>query len=143
MNNLELLEGRVSFPMLQEPAPPQEVVERAIRAAIRAPDHGQLKPWRFLTIQGDGLDQLGELLVKAGLAKDPAADERECTKLRNMPHRAQMVIVAITLLCDSPKVPANEQRLSTGAAVMKMMLAFHAQGYGCMWRTGWLAYDPV
>jgi len=143
MDNLELLEGRVSAPLLHEPAPPPAVVEQAIRAAIRAPDHGQLKPWRFLTIRGEGLNQLGELLVKAGVAKDPATDERETNKLRNMPHRAPMVIVAITRLQENPKVPANEQRLSTGAAVMKMMLALHAQGYGSMWRTGWLAYNPV
>lgn len=143
MNNLELLEGRVSVPMLSEPAPPPEVVERAIRAAIRAPDHGQLRPWRFLTIRGESLDRLGELFVKAGVAQEPALGDKDFAKLRKMPHRAPMIIVAIVRLQENPKVPANEQRLSAGAAVMNMMLSLHAQGYGCMWRTGWLAYDPV
>lgn len=141
MNCLDLLEGRVSVPLLEEPAPPREVVERSIRAAIRAPDHGQLRPWRFLTIQGDALDRLGELFQTAGLAGATPPDEKELAKLLKMPRRAPMVIVAIARLQEHPKVPASEQRLSAGAAVMNMMLSLHAQGYASMWRTGWLAYD--
>ena len=39
-------------------------------------------------------------------------------------------------------MPELEQLLSTGAGVMNLLNAFHAQGYGAMWLTGGNAYDP-
>ena len=55
-----------------------------------------------------------------------------------MPLRAPMIVVAITVAKDDPKVPLVEQVLSTGAAVQNFLVAIHAQGFASMWRTGWV-----
>ena len=143
MTPLELLEERVSISSLQAPGPSPEVIARAMRAAVRAPDHAQLRPWRFLVIEGEGLVRLGDLFVQATLAKEPDFKPEKQEKLRGKPQRAPMVVVAIASMQEHPKVPLVEQRLSAGAAVMNLMLSLRAQGFGSIWRTGDMTYDEV
>jgi len=38
------------------------------QSAVRAPDHGRLRPWRFVVIEGDKRAALGELMVEADKA---------------------------------------------------------------------------
>jgi len=37
---------------LSEPGPTAEQLERLLQAAAHAPDHGRLKPWRFIAVNG-------------------------------------------------------------------------------------------
>ena len=53
MEALDVLLNRVSVPRLVEPAPDAAQREILFSAALRAPDHGQLRPYRFLTVEGD------------------------------------------------------------------------------------------
>ncbi len=139
MDALENLHNRISINRLTEPAPSGAVLENIMRAALRAADHGRLQPWRFLVIEGDGLDHLGKLFVDAsGDDLNDAVKEKVAAK----PHRAPMIIVAIASPRDLPKIPVIEQVISTGAAVQNMLNAAFAQGVGAMWRTGGLAYNP-
>ena len=64
MDALDALLNRVSAPRLCEPAPDAAQRELLFRAALRAPDHGQLRPWRFLTIEGAAREKLGELFAE-------------------------------------------------------------------------------
>ncbi|MBI2379313.1 MAG: nitroreductase [Gammaproteobacteria bacterium] len=141
MDALVALTTRVSQGRLQAPAPDGEALERMFQAALRAPDHGALKPWRFLVVEGEGLMRLGEAMADAAVADNPALGQDKLDKARQNPLRAPMVIVAAARVVEHPKVPAVEQLLSAGAAVQNLMLAAHAQGYAAMWRTGDLAYS--
>jgi nitroreductase len=138
MDALTALMTRTSQGALTEPAPPVEVLNQAFQAALRAPDHRLLRPWRYLVIEGEARQQLGELFLQAGLQDNPALSEVEQQRLLKMPLRAPMIVVAITVLKEDPKVPNVEQILSTGAAVQNLLLAIHAQGFASMWRTGWV-----
>ncbi|QEY58692.1 nitroreductase [Pseudomonas sp. C27(2019)] len=139
MDAIELLLKRVSVPRLQEPAPTAEQLEIMLRAALRAPDHGQLRPWRFLTIAGDNRKQLGELFVQAVLSTEPNASFEQIEKTRNLPMRAPMLLVVIASVSKDPKVPAHEQLLAAGCAAHGVLLAAHALGVGAVWRTGAMA----
>ena len=141
MDAITLLHERVSCPALTGPAPTAEQLDVMYQAALRAPDHGALRPWRFLTIQGDGLKALGELYLEAGLAKDPDLSEAHKEKLKSMPLRAPMIIVVIGVTQAHPKVPEIEQVVAAGCAAQNIILAAHALGLGAMWRTGDMAYD--
>lgn len=143
MEALEALVNRVSVARLDEPAPSPAQRELLFRAALRAPDHGQLRPWRFLTVEGPAREQLGELFARAQLARDPAAPGAVLDKARAMPLRAPLLVVAIACLKAHPKVPEAEQLLAAGCAVHGLLLAAHAQGIGAVWRTGELAYDAT
>ncbi|UUD64093.1 NAD(P)H nitroreductase [Pseudomonas seleniipraecipitans] len=143
MDALDALINRVSAPRLIEPAPTAEQREQLFRAALRAPDHGQLRPWRFLTIEGDGRHALGDLFAEAIAGKYSEADEEALTKARNMPLRAPLLVVVIARAQEHPKVPAQEQVLAAGCAAHAILLAAYAQGIGGVWRTGELSHDPI
>ena len=64
MEALDALLNRVSVPRLTDPAPNAAQREALFQAALRAPDHGQLRPWRFLTIEGQGREKLASCLPK-------------------------------------------------------------------------------
>ncbi|WXL27323.1 nitroreductase family protein [Ectopseudomonas mendocina] len=139
MDALVALTDRVSVPRLVAPAPDAAQRELLFQAALRAPDHGQLKPWRFLIIEGEGLVQLGELFA-ASLPVDSAPEL--LNKARNMPLRAPLMVVVIASVTEGHKVPVQEQVLAAGCAAHAMLLAAHAQGIGAVWRTGDMAYNP-
>lgn len=142
MDALEALHQRVSVAKLQAPAPDKQQQEALFRAATRAADHKHLQPWRFLVIEGEGLNQLGELFCKAALVDDPQTPDKVLDSLRSKPLRAPMILVAIASCQEHPKVPVVEQIVSTGAAVQNMLVAAHALGIGAFWRTGAMAYHP-
>ncbi|MDH1262551.1 NAD(P)H nitroreductase [Pseudomonas sp. GD03944] len=141
MDALEALINRVSAPRLREPAPSAEQREQLFRAALRAPDHGQLRPWRFLTIEGDGRQQLGELFAQAVAEGSPT--EEALTKARAMPLRAPLLVVVIARVQSHFKVPKEEQVIAAGCAAHAIILAAYAQGIGAVWRTGDMAYNPT
>jgi nitroreductase len=138
MDALDALLNRVSAPRLIAPAPDAAQRELLFRAALRAPDHGQLRPWRFLTIEGAAREQLGELLAQA-LPAD--ASPEALSKARAMPLRAPLLVVVIARVQAHAKVPAQEQVIAAGCAAHGILLAAHAQGIGAVWRTGELAYN--
>lgn len=141
MDALELLANRVSQPRLAEPAPGGEALQVIKQAALRAPDHACLKPWRFIVCQGEGLDKLGKLFQQAAIEAE--LGDKDVARAPELPKRAPMVIVAIAKYTEHPKVPRVEQIASASCAVYAMQLAIQAQGFSSMWRTGRYATDPV
>ncbi|WP_028241022.1 nitroreductase family protein [Stutzerimonas azotifigens] len=140
MDALDLLLNRVSVTRLCDPAPDAAQRDLLFRAALRAPDHGQLRPWRFLTVEGEARQALGELFAEA-VAGKPDATPEMLAKARKMPLRAPLLVVVVATLRDHSKVPKDEQLLAAGCAAHGMLLAAHALGIGAVWRTGALAYD--
>jgi nitroreductase len=141
MDMLEGLKSRVSMPLLVEPAPTEAQLENIWQAALRAPDHGCLKPYRFIVIDGDKRAELGELFLQRQLQRKPESDETTIKKTRNMPMRAPMLIVLVACPQEHPKVPAAEQVQTTACAGQNILHAAFAQGLGAVWRTGWVAED--
>ncbi len=133
---LQLLLERTSNPRLTTPAPTPEQQELLFKAALRAPDHGQIRPWRFLVIEGQGLTELGELYAKALLEDNPDTSSEQLKRARNMPMRAPMIIVLIACLQEHPKVPEFEQIIAAGCAGHGILLAAQAMGLGAFWRSG-------
>lgn len=139
MSLIDLLHQRNSAPKLCEPGPDAAVMERLFMAAMRAPDHARLKPWRFLLVEGDAREALGELYAEAAALRDPAADVE---KAKAHPLRAPVLVVVIARLQAHPKVPEIEQMLSAGCAAHGLLLAAEAEGFAGVWRTGDHAFDP-
>ena len=62
---------------------------------------------------------------------------------RQKPFRAPLIIVvAAKVQPKHERIPEIEQVISAGTATQNIILAFYAEGFGCMWRTGDPAYDP-
>jgi len=141
MDLFTAIDSRCSAVTLQEPAPTREHIRRIIEAGAHAPDHGKLAPWRFVVVQGAARAILGQALVAALLAKDPAATIEQQKRERDKVLRAPCIITVAARIYKTNKVPDVEQILAVGAAAQNMFLAAHALGYGAMWKTGAGAYD--
>jgi nitroreductase len=139
---VEFLCHRRSSPILSSPAPGEADLELMFNAALAAPDHGQLQPYRFRVFQGEALARLGDIYAEA-LKAGGESQEAVIERARGLPLRAPMVIVAIAHLHPGhPKAPESEQRICAALACLQMMQAATALGYGVYWRTGELAYLP-
>jgi nitroreductase len=142
MDNLvDLIRDRVSPAQLGEPGPSPEQLRLILEAGSRAPDHGRMQPWRFITIEGDARHRLGEVLARALRKRDPSSPEAALEHERKKPLRAPLVVVVAAVIAANPKVPAVEQMIAAGAAAQNIVLACHALGFGAFWRTGAPAYD--
>lgn len=142
MDALQALHQRVSVPRLSEPAPKGDILANIQRAAFRAADHARMRPWRFLIIEGEGRQALGELFVRSEEQQGAELSDKARQRIAERPLRAPMVMVVIASPKENPKVPEFEQWLSAGAAAQNMITAAYAQGVGAVWRTGDYAYDP-
>lgn len=139
MTPLSCLLSRRSQPLLELPVPNAEQLAQCFAAAANAPDHRSLRPWRFLLVANDQRQALGELFYHSVHQQDPERARQEADRLKAMPLRAPMMIIAIFSPKEHPSIPRWEQWLSTGASVQNLLLALHAQGFAAIWRTGDLA----
>jgi len=142
MDALTALHTRNSAPSLVAPGPDAAAREAIFTAALRAPDHARMRPWRFLVVEGEARQRLGNGLVEVARDANPALTEQEETKLRNAPLRAPLLVIVVAQLQENPKVPEIEQLLSAGCAAQNILLASHALGFGAIWRTGPVTYLP-
>lgn len=138
----ETLLSRASIKMLGEPGPSDADLQVIFEAAVRAPDHGKLRPWKFFVIRGDAREKLSELFAEAARRREPNATEDQISKERGKPLRAPLMIVVVAKTVIGHKVPPFEQALSAGAAAMNILNAVHALGFGAKWVTGANCYDP-
>jgi nitroreductase len=127
---------------LGEPGPDDAALARILAAGASAPDHGKLRPWRFIVIRGPARERLGEVFVEALARRQPDAPAAAIEQERARPLRAPLLIaVAAKIASQHQKIPEIEQILSTAAAAQNILLAAHAQGFGAKWLTGANAYD--
>lgn len=149
MDALTCLTTRRSFPRLVDPPPGEATLQRLLTAAVAAPDHGQLRPWRFVIIAGEGRRRLGELFARAHAEREPTADAGALEKTAAKPLRAPLIIAVICVPVGAEEawndkdIPVWEQQAATAAAAQNLCLAAHAEGFGSMWRTGWYGQAPI
>lgn len=142
MDALVALHQRVSITKLAAPAPDKDQLNQLFKAALRAADHGNMRPWRFLIIEGEQLLKLGELFARVAQSNKQEITAAELERFKSMPLRAPMIIACIADTAENPKVPLIEQLISAGAATQNLITAAFALGLGAVWRTGDMAYDP-
>lgn len=126
---------------LTEPAPDEAELKKILEVALTAPDHGRLRPYRFITIRGDARYRLSEIFVQATRQREPDVDAAYLAKQREKPLRSPLIVVVVASLIESEKIPEIEQMLAAGAAAHNILLASNALGFGSVWLTGANAYD--
>jgi nitroreductase len=125
---------------LGAPAPTDSELRTAFAAALRAPDHRKLVPFRFVVARGSGLDRLADLFVDYGRRQGKTGDALEKERLRAT--QAPLVIAVIARIDDSADVPVHEQWCAVGGAIANLLNALHFMDYGAKMLSGSRARDP-
>jgi nitroreductase len=127
---------------LRDPAPDDAALELAARAALRAPDHGKLVPFRFAVVRGAARERLADLFEDYGRRRGKSAGDVAAERDRAA---GPPVVVAVVTRIDAanPDVPPHEQWACAGGAVANFLNALHALGYAGKMLSGARAADPV
>lgn len=120
---------------LEEPAPTQDELRQAIACALRAPDHGQLVPWRAVLVTTAQRDALGEHFAEFARAVGKSEEEIETERARA--HKGPVLVAWIAKVIPGiPEVPAHEQWITIGGALTNFLNALHLMGYGAKTLSG-------
>jgi nitroreductase len=143
MQAIDALLKRRSARALSEPAPDEGALQLIFSSAVRAPDHGRLRPWRFVVVRGGARERLGDLFAAHVQRAQPQLGVEALQRERLKALRAPLIVVVAAHCNPAVKIPVIEQTLSAGAAAHAMMLAAFALGFNAMWKTGGPAYDET
>jgi nitroreductase len=141
MNVFEAMTSRHSAKTYGQTAPSAEHLQAVLESAVRAPDHGRLRPWRFMLIEADQRARFGDLLARSAQRRVPGLSEGDLQRERDKASRAPLIIVVACRIVPGTKIPDIEQILAAGAAAQNILLGLHALGYAAAWKTGEAAYD--
>ena len=93
MDALKLLTERYSEKKLSAPAPNKQQLTQIFQAALRAPDHGKLQPYRFIVIEQEQMTEFSSLLKSA--VHELNLGEERLKKADDLATRAKMIIVVV------------------------------------------------
>lgn len=113
------------------PGPDEATLRVLLAAAAAAPDHQQLRPWRFHVLGPLSRARLGEAFALALRERDPAASADQLADARDKALRGPVLLLAVAdLRADEPGVAESERLVSLGAAIQNLLLAAQARGWG-------------
>jgi nitroreductase len=141
---LDILRSRYSLGIkhLAEPGPDDAQLRTLVEVALRAPDHGELMPFRFTVVRGEARQRMADLFEQYARAcgKDEASVAIERERALQAP-----VTLAVLACIDlgHPLVPAHEQWMCAGGAVSNLLNAAHALGFAGKMLSGGKARAPA
>jgi hypothetical protein len=126
---------------LAPPAPTAAQWQRAAQLALRAPDHGGLRPFRFVIVGDRQRPALAELFARDAIRCGHAAAEVD--KARARAFNGPGLVALVGRVRDGvAEVPIHEQWLCIGAALMNFLNALHLMGFGAKALSGASVVDP-
>lgn len=120
---------------------PRELIEKLLDAAVQAPNHYKVRPWRFVVVAGEARKKLGDVMAASKLESHPEFPQEAFDKARATPLQAPVVVAVGVDKPSEPKVLEIENICAVAAACQNLLLAAHAMGLGAKWRTGEWALD--
>lgn len=140
---IDLLLKRNSMKLVHGPGPSNKELDIILRAAMTAPDHGAIRPWRFKIIRGkEAIKEFADLSYKLRQASDNPFTEEKLASSKAWLYEVPLVIAVATQVNHqvTHKIDEIEQYLATGAAMTQILNACHFLGYGAFWSTGIATY---
>lgn len=126
---------------LTQPAPSAQDLQQAVAVSLRAPDHQQLRPFRFVRVDDAQRERLAGLFARGAARRGHGADEVERARERAYNGPALLAVVG-HVRRNVEDVPDCEQWMSVGAGIMNLLNALHLMGYGAKVLSGASVRDP-
>lgn len=134
------LAQRQSAAILQEPKPDRKAVEDILQVAGSVPDHGGLRPYRFVVVQDEGRETFAAAMVNAAEEAKGQIEDKQRAKIKAKAFAAPMQIVIIFSPAPSEKIPEWEQMASASCTGYALGLAANALGFGAVWKS--FGFEP-
>lgn len=141
MDVIEAIHARHSQDKVKPDPLPRDVIENLLDAAVQAPNHYKVRPWRFVVLTGEGRNRLGDAMAASQQARHPEFTSDILNKTRALPLRAPVMIAVGVDQPSEAKVLEVENICAAAAATENLLLAAQALGLGAKWRTGEWARD--
>lgn len=141
MELFETIRSRQSVGKVKEDAVPREMIEKLLSAAVQAPNHYKVRPWRFVVLTGEGRNKLGEVMAASQRYQHPDFPQAAFDKTCGLPLRSPLLIAVGVDKPTEEKVLEIENISAVSAACQNLLLAAHGLGLAAKWRTGEWARD--
>jgi nitroreductase len=142
MEAIDAIHARQSIGRLTQDSVPRASIEKLLAAAVQAPNHYGVRPWRFVVLTGEGRTRLGGIMAKVLRNRFPEIEAAALEKERAKPLRAPVIIVVGVDAPADTRVDPIENICAAAAACQNILLAAGALGLGAQWRTGDAARYP-
>ena len=119
----------------------RELIEKLLSAAVQAPNHYKVRPWRFVVLTGNARNKLGDVFAASQRDRKPDLPQDAFDKIRGLPLRAPVIIAVGVDKPSEEKVLEIENVCAVAAACENLLLAAQAEGLAVKWRTGEWARD--
>lgn len=136
MDLFAALQTRQSVGKVRPDPVPRELIERLLEAGAQAPNHHQVRPWRFIVLTGAGRERLGAAQAAFSLRRKPDQPAEGLQAERDKALRAPVIIAVGVDKPADKKVIEVENICAAAAAAQNILLAAAALGLGAIWRTG-------
>jgi nitroreductase len=124
------------------PGPTHEQLALAVQAALRAPNHGRLRPWRVLSIDEAQRPALAALFEQ--FARDSDKSDEDIAIERERAFNGPVLVAWVARIDDGvEKVPPHEQWICVGGAMSNFMSALHFMGFGAKILSGRKCQHPA
>lgn len=127
---------------LVEPGPTDEQLALMAAAALRAPDHAELVPYRFKLVRGTAREALATLFADAARAAGKGEEGAAMDAERALRPPLTVAVVARIDL-GHPQVPQHEQWAAVGGAISNFLMAAHLLGFGGKMLSGAKVRNPA
>jgi len=143
MDVFEAIHNRHSIKKVKQDAVPSELIVKLLDAAVQAPNHYKIRPWRFVVLTGDARHRLADVMFASLRDRHPELPQEAFNKAHATPFQAPVIIAVGVDKPSEPKVLEIENICAASAAIENLLLAAHALGLGAKWRTGEWARDAM
>lgn len=105
-----------------------------MRAAGTVPDHGLLRPFRFVFAEGEARATFGDALAAAAAEHSPEAPPGRLQKARDKAFRSP-ALLAVVFSPKPGKIERWEQSATAACAGYAVLLAAQSLGVGAVWKS--------
>jgi len=134
-----LIERRTVHRFVPGPVP-DDVIERAVRAATFAPNHKLTWPWRFVWVGPEARERIVRLNVELKGKGRVLGPDKQASIRRKMldPDR----LLAMVQVRHPDPVRSKEDYATCAMAIQNLSLSLFADGYYAKWSTGAVTRHP-
>lgn len=141
---IDLMLGRRHAAVFVGPEPDEQQLRLILQSGTTGPDHGGIRPWRFVVIRGDARHRFGEALAQSALAFKPNLPQSFYDKARGKATIAPLLIALIASPNPKRNVPVWEQTASAACTGFGMIVAANALGLAAIWKSApYVDQEPV